>query len=338
MTASSAEARPEGTLLLTRADAAALLPLDDCIAAVEAAFRLHAEGRTLPPGVLGVPSDDGGFHIKAAGLRLSRTWFAAKCNGNFRHNAERFGMPGIQGLILLCDGDNGYPLAVIDSIEITTLRTAAATAVAARRLARADSKVLAVAGCGNQGRAHVRALSRVRPIERVLAFDIDAARARRFARDLATETGLDVRATEDLPAAVRASDVCVTCTPSRSAYLMLEDVPPGLFLAAVGADNDDKQEIDPRVLACSRVVVDILEQCATIGELHHALAAGLMTRESVHAELADLVAGRKPGRAGREEVFVFDSTGTALQDVAAAVALFERASEAGAGVRLDLVG
>ena len=314
------------------------LDLDDCIAAVENAFRLHAEGRTLPPGVLGVPSTDGGFHIKAAGLRLSRTWFAAKCNGNFAQNPARFGLPSIQGLILLCDGDDGSPLAVIDSIEITGLRTAAATAVAARRLARADSKVVTIAGCGNQGRAHVRALSRVRPIERVFAFDIDSDRADRFAREVSEETGLDARATGDLPAAVRGSDICVTCTPARRAFLMLDHVPSGLFLAAVGADNHDKQELDPRILAASRVVVDILDQCATIGELHHALAAGLMTPDGVHAELADVVAGRKSGRRSPEEIFVFDSTGTALQDVAAAVALYEHAIAAGAGIRIDLVG
>lgn len=338
MTASCTDARPQGTLLLSRADVTAHLDLDACIEAVEEAFRLHAEGRTLAPGVLGVPADEGGFHIKAAGLRLSRTWFAAKCNGNFPRNEARFGMPSIQGLILLCDGENGYPLAVIDSIAITHLRTAAATAVAARRLARADSKVVTIAGCGHQGRAQVRALSRVLRLEQVFAFDIDADRARRFAREAAEESGLDVRATVDLPAAVARSDVCVTCTPSRRAFLTTDHLPAGMFLAAVGADDRDKQELDPRILAENRVVVDVLEQCAEIGELHHALAAGLMTTGGVHADLADLVAGRKPGRRLAEEIFVFDSTGTALQDVAAAVALYQRAVEAGAGRRIDLLG
>lgn len=338
MTASCTDARPRGTLLLSRADVTAHLDQDACIEAVEEAFRLHAEGRTLPPGVLGVPADEGGFHIKAAGLRLSRTWFAAKCNGNFADNDARFGMPCIQGLILLCDGETGYPLAVIDSIAITHLRTAAATAVAARRLARVDSRVATIVGCGHQGRAQLRALSRVLRMEQVFAFDIDADRARRFAREAAEESGLEVRATADLPAAVRGSDVCVTCTPSRGAFLRPDHLPPGMFLAAVGADDHDKQELDPRILAENRVVVDVLEQCAQIGELHHALAAGLMTREDVHADLAELVAGRKPGRRLAEETFVFDSTGTALQDVAAAVALYERAVEAGDGLRVDLLG
>src|SRR4029077_12798818 len=125
-----------GTLLLARADVSALLTLDECIAAVEEAFRQHGQGRTSPPKVLGMPGTDGGFHIKAALLGLPAPYFAAKLNGNFFHNHQRFAMPNIQGLVILCDATNGYPLAVMDSIEITILRTGAATAVAAKHLAR----------------------------------------------------------------------------------------------------------------------------------------------------------------------------------------------------------
>ena len=120
------------TLVLTRRDVQELLGLDDCIAAVESAFRLHAEGRSLGPGVLGVPARDGGFHIKAAGLELGRRYFAAKTNANFPDNPRRHGLPAIQGGIVLCDADDGRPLAVMDSIEVTVRRTAAATAVAAK--------------------------------------------------------------------------------------------------------------------------------------------------------------------------------------------------------------
>src|SRR5215831_3469836 len=166
-----------GTLLLKRGDVTTLLGLGECITAVEQAFKLYAEGQTLPTGVLGVTARDGGFHIKAAGLKLARTYFAAKVNGNFFRNTERYGMPNIQGIIMLCDGDNGYPLAIMDSIEITILRTGAATAVAAKYLARPESSVATICGCGNQGRVQLRALSRVLPIEYVYAFDIQDAKA-----------------------------------------------------------------------------------------------------------------------------------------------------------------
>jgi ornithine cyclodeaminase/alanine dehydrogenase-like protein (mu-crystallin family) len=128
----------------------------------------------------------------------------------------------------------------------------------------------------------------------------------------------------------------VTCTPSRQAFVFRDDVAPGTFIAAVGADNRGKQELEPALVAASTLVVDVLEQCAEIGELQHALAAGLMTRAGVHAELADVVAGRRPGRTRAEEVTVFDSSGTALQDVAAAIVVYEKALATGRGTEVKL--
>ncbi len=325
----------EPALLLSRADVAALLDLDTCVAAVEQAFRLHAEGRVVGPGVLGVHAGAGGFHVKAAGAGAH---FAAKTNANFSGNPARFGLPAIQGVIALFDLERGTLLALMDSIEITILRTGAATAVAARRLAREDSAVATICGCGNQGRVQLRALARVLPLRRAHAFDLDPARARAFARELAPELDIEIAPADDLAGAVRASDVCVTCTPARRPFLRRADVVPGTFVAAVGADSEDKQELEPALVASSTLVVDVLAQCAAIGELHHALAAGVMTPAGVHAELADVVAGRKPGRAARDEVIVFDSTGTALQDVAAAAAVYDRARAAGRGVPWDLAG
>lgn len=324
-----------GTLLLARADVAALLTLDECIAAVENAFREHGLGRTAAPKVLGMPSIDGGFHIKAALLNLSSPYFAAKLNGNFFHNAQRFAMPNIQGILVLCDATNGYPLAVMDSIEITILRTGAATAVAAKYLARLDSSVVTICGCGNQGRVQLRALSRVIPVKKAFAFDLSEDQAQGFAHTLAAELAIAIEVVRDLPAAVRKSDVCITCTPARKFLLRKEDVAQGTFVAGVGADNDDKQELDPRLLASSTLVTDIREQCASIGDLHHAISAGLMRLEDVHAELGEIVAGRKPGRTSKEEIAIFDSTGTALQDVAAAAAVYERAIKQGAGQRFQ---
>lgn len=323
------------TLLLTRTDVAALLTLDECIAAVENAFREHGLGRAPAPKVLGMPSTDGGFHIKAALLNLSAPYFAAKLNGNFFHNAERFAMPNIQGVLILCDANNGYPLAVMDSIEITILRTGAATAIAAKYLARPDSRVVTVCGCGNQGRVQLRALSRVLPLKKVFAFDLNQGHALKFAATLGAELGIEIEVVHDLPVAARNSDVCITCTPARKFFLRREDVAPGTFIAGVGADNHDKQELDPRLLAASTLVTDIRDQCAEIGDLHHAISEGLMRPEEVHADLGEIVAGRKPGRTSKEEITVFDSTGMALQDVAAAAAAYERAVQQRAGRRFQ---
>lgn len=318
---------------------ASLLSLGECIEAVEGAFRLKEEGQSLPPGVLETLTGDGGFHIKAAGLKLAaRTFYAAKVNANFPQNMGKWGLPTIQGVIALYDGESGYPLALMDSIEITALRTGAATAVAAKYLARPASKVATLAGCGVQGRVQLKSLAQVLRLERVYAYDQDEALSVGFAGEMAEELGMEVTPVTYLPGAVGESDVCVTCTPSRRPFLMREHVRAGTFVAAVGADNPLKQELDSGLLASNKVVVDVLEQCAAIGDLHHAIAAGVITKSDVYAELGAVVAGRKPGRASGEEIIIFDSTGTALQDVAAARIVYEKALGAGVGYRLDLAG
>ena len=323
-------------LALTRTDVVELLTLPECIDAVERAFRLHAEGRTLGPGVLGIHAADGGFHIKAAGLLGDRAYFAAKTNANFPDNPRRFGLPTIQGAVLLADADNGALLAVMDSGSITALRTGAATAVAAKFLSRRDARAVTVVGCGVQGEIQLASVVAVLPLRRALVFDIDHARAKHLAERAAATLRVPVEPVTDLHAAVRESDVCVTCTPSRRAFLTVADVAPGTFIAAVGADNETKQELDPALLASATLVVDVLEQCAEIGELHHALAAGVMSRGEVHAELGDVVAGRKPGRTREDEITIFDSSGTALQDVAAAIAVYEKALARGRGTEVKL--
>jgi len=328
--------KPDGTLLLKRGEVAALLSLDECIHTVEEAFKLHAKGEIAPPGMLGVHAREGGFHMKAGLMDFGgRSYFAAKTNANFPQNIKRSGLPLIQGTIVLCDAENGYPLALMDSIEISIVRTGAATAVAAKYLARADSKVATICGCGNQGRVSLKAIMKVRPLEIVHAFDSDHAQAERFARELTEELGIQVKAVADLGEAVRGSDICVTCTPSKQYFLKREYVSPGTFIAAVGADNEEKQELDPTLMVSNKIVVDILEQSATIGDLHHALEKGLVTRGDVHAELGEVIAGTKVGRADKDEITIFDSTGTALQDVIAAVIVYEKAVSAGIGLRLN---
>jgi alanine dehydrogenase len=323
-------------LVLSRSDVMSLLSLGDCIDAVERAFRLHADGRTLGPGVLGVRANGGGFHIKAAGLVGERSYFAAKTNANFPDNPRQAGLPAIQGTLVLADARNGLPLAFMDSGSVTALRTGAATAVAGRHLARPDARAATIVGCGVQGEVQLAALAAVLPLEQAWVFDVDADRARAFALRSARVLALRVEATSDLREALGRSDVCATCTPARRAFLLKADVPPGMFVAAVGADSEGKQELEPALVASATLVTDVLEQCAQIGELQHALAAGLMTRAEVHAELADVVTGRRPGRTRADEVTVFDSSGTALEDVAAAAAVYERALAAGKGTEVTL--
>jgi ornithine cyclodeaminase/alanine dehydrogenase-like protein (mu-crystallin family) len=297
---------------------------------------MHGEGRAAPPGVLGIHAAGGGFHVKAASLDLSRPYFAAKLNANFPSNPERFGLPTIQGVVAVCDAANGALLALMDSIELTILRTGAATAVAAKHLARPGAAVVTIAGCGNQGRVSLRAIARVRPIARALLCDVDAARAARLADELSAELDGRVEVVTALPDATRQSGIVVTCTPSCQPLLGPDDVRAGTFIAAVGADNPEKHEIAVDLMARAVIIADIVAQCAEIGDLHHAIAAGVLGPEAVRAELGQVLAAVRPGRLTDEEIVVFDSTGTALQDVAAAALVYERAVASGRGSTVAL--
>jgi len=326
----------ETVLFLSSRDVRELLTIDECTAAVEQAFRLQGEGKTLPPAVVSVHVPNGAFHIKAGVLSLSRNYFAAKVNANFPDNPARFALPTIQGLVILSDADNGAPLAIVDSADITALRTAAATAVAAKYLARTGSGVVTICGCGTQGRAQLAALRTVFPLRSVFAYDKNSQQAKVFADELSAELNLPITASSDLAGSVRLSDICVTCTTSHEPLIGETSVHPGLFIAAVGADNPHKQEIDTVVMATSKIVCDVIGQCATMGDLHHALSAGVVKAEQVHGELGDIVARRKPGRESAEEVIVFDSTGMALQDVAATALTYEKAIRKKVGAVLRL--
>ena len=330
----------QATLLLDAAQVRELLPPKDCIAAVEAGLLRATQGGSPGPGVLGMPTRDGGFHVKAAALQLSRHYFVAKLNGNFPANPARLGLPTIQGLVILCDADSGAVLAVLDSAELTRLRTGAATAVAARRLARPESRAVLIFGCGRQAGLQLACLQQVLPLGTVFLHDRDPRAAGRLAGWIGEELGLSAEVLEE-PSALqqaRECDVIVTCTPATRFFLERSQVRPGSFVAAVGADDGGKQELEPALLAENTVVVDVLEQCATIGELHHALDAGVMTRGDVHAELGDLLAGRRPGRRDAREITIFDSTGTAIEDVAAAAMAYERAVAQGKGTAFAFAG
>jgi ornithine cyclodeaminase/alanine dehydrogenase len=330
---------PKGTLLLTRRDLTSLAGLQDYIHAVETAFRMHAEDQTLAPGMLHVDStNDVEFHIKTGGLIQDRTYFGLKANGSCFYNRERHGLPNILGVILLFDGTTGFPLAILDSIELTIQRTGAATAVAAKYLARPESTVATICGCGNQGKIQLQYVNAVLPITKAYAYDAVEEAAKNYAEEMSNTLSIDVLATHDLKHATLQSDVIITCTPARAPYVFREYVRPGTFIAGVGADSPSKHELDAHLLADNTVVVDILEQCARVGDLHHALDENLMQKTDVHAELGDLIAGRVQGRTSPEEITIYDATGTALQDTAAAALCYERAHTAGKGTCVTFFG
>ena len=315
----------EKTLLLRRSEVERLLGLEDCITAVENVFRLQGEGKIPAPGILGVKTTRGGLHVKTGFLPADGGYIVAKLNTNFPENSAVFGLPTIQGVIVVFNANDGTPLAVLDSMEITIKRTAAASAVAAKFLARCDSRVATICGCGRQAAAQLRALSIILRFEKVFAFDQNEQVAKDFATRVSSRCETDIEPVRNLSEATRRSDVIVTCTPSRKSFVRKEDVRSGTFICAVGADDTHKQEIDPALMASAKVVADSMEQSCAIGDTHHAIAQGLMRKEDVYAELGEIVAGKKVGRANNDEIIIFDNTGVAIEDAVAAVAVYQKA-------------
>jgi ornithine cyclodeaminase/alanine dehydrogenase len=323
------------TILLQRNQVASLLSIEECMSAVEHAFLLYGEGKVATPKVIGMHVDRGGFHIKAGILGAERSYFVAKMNANFPGNPKQNGFPSIQGVIIVCDANNGRLLALMDSIEITIIRTGAATGIAAKHLASSHVATVTICGCGNQGRISLKALMKVRNLKKVFAYDLEKKHAEKLKEEFEALTKIIVLNQDELSQALKQSQIVVTCTPSKQPFIHCDDISPGTFIAAVGADSEEKQELCSHLVASNKLVADIAEQSATIGEFHHAIHEGLMTASDLHAELGSIIAGKIPGRESDDEIIIFDSTGTALQDVAAASIVYERAVANGLGSPID---
>ncbi|MBN2156137.1 MAG: ornithine cyclodeaminase family protein [Candidatus Lokiarchaeota archaeon] len=326
------------TLLLTKSDLESLITIQDMISTIEDAFRKHGEGKSFGMDMIhGVTPSELEFHIKVGGITLGdKKYYGLKINASNFSNMDKHGLPNIIGAILLFDGTTGFPLAIVDSIIPTILRTGAGTAVAMKYLARPDSKIATICGCGTQGRIQLRSIKTVLPLERVFAFDMDYKRAEIYANEMTDELGMQIESVKNLEEATVKSDVIITCTPSKSPFLRKEYVNYGTTIGAIGADSPDKQELETKLLKGNKVVVDILKQCAVAGELHHALEEKLITITDVHAELGEILTGKKTGREKRDEIIIYDATGTAIQDTASVAVCYEKAVSKNIGTYIAL--
>lgn len=322
------------TLLLSHTEMELLLNMREVIEIVEEAFREKGLGRyQMPPKVYMI------FEEYEGDLRAMPAYVmgyaGVKIVNSHPRNPER-GFPTVMGILVLNSPETGFPLAIMDATLLTSYRTAAASAVATKYLARDDSSILGIIGAGTQGRFQLLGLMEVMDVDRVLIWDISEDRADRYVREMSEKTDLDISVAGS-PRDVCRCDVLVTATPARSPIVRNEWIEDGTHINAIGADGPGKQELDPEILRRSKVVVDDLEQAIHGGEINVPISEGLFSPDAVYGELGEIVAGLKPGRTSREEVTVFDSTGLAIQDVATAKLVYEKALREGRGIRMRLV-
>lgn len=321
-------------LLLREPDVRAALDMPSLIDAVAGAFDAYSAGRAELPDVihLDVPEAAGEVHVKAGHLHGASRYAVKVASGFYGTDP-----PAIDGVVIVFDASDGAPVAfLLDNGYLTDARTGAAGGLAARHLARERVGTVAVIGTGAQARQQLDALATVRTFDRVRVWGRTGSHVRACIDDLRGHglpaSTFDSSATPE--ECVRDADVVITCTASREALVRAEWLSPGTHVTAVGSDAPGKQELDVAVLAVADlVVVDSREQCARLGELHHAIDASVISTSDV-VELGDVAAGRHPGRTSDDQITVCDLTGVGVQDVAAAGLALERAPAGAERIRI----
>ena len=325
---------PHEVSILTEGELRGLVRLDlAAVDVVERAFAALASGAVVMPPILSmaIPEANGEVDVKTAYIP-GFDGFAIKVSPGFFDN-PKLGLPSVNGMMVLLSSRTGLVEALLlDNGYLTDIRTAAAGAVAARHLARPDARVAAIFGAGVQAALQLRALTLVRPIREARIWARDEVKAAALAERLARELGIAVRAVADPREAVAGADVVVTTTPAESPILMAQWISPGQHVTAMGSDAGHKNEIDPALVAGADLyVADSLAQTRLLGELNHAVAAGLAAADAAFPELGAVVAGQARGRAGARDITLTDLTGTGVQDTAIATLARSRALAAGAG-------
>jgi len=303
----------------------------DCI---ESAFATLAGGRVVMPPILSMAIEEynGEVDVKTAYVPGLDS-FAIKMSPGFFDN-PKLGLPSTSGLMVLFSSRTGMVEALLlDNGYLTDVRTAAAGAVAARHLSRPDAERACIIGAGTQGRLQLKALCLVRPIRQAVIWARDAAGAESAALGLSGELDISVSVSSSAEDAVRSADIVVTTTPSATPLVLAEWLVPGQHITAMGSDQPHKNELEPACLARADLYVpDRRSQTEKLGELHHALAAGIVAHDAIFPELGEIITGQAPGRPSHASITICDLTGTGLQDTAIATFARQRAEATGAGV------
>jgi alanine dehydrogenase len=312
-------------------------PMTELVAAVEDAFAAYDRGDvTMPPkSYVDLPQYDGDFRAMPAYID-AEGWDAAglKWVNSHPQNPARHGLPTVMGTMIYSDPETAFPLAVLDGTTLTTRRTGAAAAVATDHLAVPDATSMGLVGAGAQSFTQLEAVATVRGIERVVVADRNDEKIARFVERFGDR--FDVRGGSIAEAA--ACDVVSTTTPVEEPLVTAGMVGERTHVNAMGADAAGKHELGDDLLLAATLVIDDHAQCTHSGEINVPYAAGVLDDDDVHAELGAVVTGRAAGRTAETGVTVFDSTGLAIQDVAAAHVVYEHATEAGEGSPFDLLG
>jgi len=323
-----------GLLIVGGADVRRALPMSDCIEAVDRAMRAFSSGGAEVPlrTIMQLPGTRNFFGVMP-GYLADPQGLGAKILTVYPDNTQR-GLPSHVGIVVLFDTGIGIPLAVMDAAEITAIRTAAASAVATRALARTDASHLAILGTGEQAATHLEAMSKVRALRTVRIWGRSIEKAERFAEQEGSRLSLRVEVSRTAEEAVKGADIVCTVTASRDPVLNGAWLARGAHVNLVGSSRLVAREADDEVVTNSRFFVDSRTSArAEAGELKHAIDAGLVSESHILGEIGEVLSGSVSGRTGNNDITVYKSLGVAAQDLAAAHVIYERAVRDGLGTR-----
>ena len=332
---SSKDGAPNGLLIVSGADVRRALPMSECIEAVARAMRALSNGGADVPlrTVMPLPGGRNFFGVMPGYLGDPQS-VGAKIITVYPDNARR-GLASHLGLVLLFDAEVGFPLAVMDAAEVTAIRTAAASAVATRALARKDASHLAILGTGEQAVTHLEAISKVRTLRSVRVWGRSLEKAKHFAEAQGPRLSVRIEAAKTAEDAVKGADIVCTVTASHDPVLNGMWLERGAHVNLVGASRISAREADDDVVTRSRFFVDSRTSArAEAGELKHAMDVGLVTENHVLGEIGDVLSGSVVGRTADHDITVYKSLGVAAQDLAAAHVIYERAVQEGIGSRV----
>lgn len=311
---------------------------EDSMDAIAEGFSRLTEGRATVPPILriDVAENNGEVDIKTAYVHGLDS-FAIKIASGFFNNRD-LGLPTGSGMMVVVSAKTGFPQAVLlDNGYLTDVRTGLAGAIAAQYLSRENIETAGVIGAGTQARYQIRGLKLVREFNRLMVYSIIPEEVDAYTEEMSKELGVEVVKVGNYEEVVRQSDVLVTTTPSHEPFLKAEWVHPGLHITCMGSDSEHKQELYADVFGrADRVVCDRISQCFRLGELHHALEAGVISEQDEIIELGEIISGRKHGRQHDDEFTVCDLTGVGVQDTAIALLAHRRALDKGLGIILEV--
>ena len=317
------------TLLLKKEEVSTLIRMEDVIAAVEEAYRAFNSGQVVQPDYMSIhlPPPRGEIDFKLCHYEVNDLISMKVSSGGFVNNPAEHGVPSGMGTILLFDARTGALSCVMDGSLITGLRTGACGAVSVKALARKDAKRIASIGTGNQARMQVRAIREVMRIEQIHAWDSSPESLARYKADIESAYGIPVVMAGSARAAVEQADILITTTRGTGSLVQAAWIKPGTHIVAIGTDQRGKQEFEPEIFRTAKVVNDSIAQCTDKGETWHPLDKNIIAKQDIHAEIGEILLGKKPGRESDEEITMFDSTGMAIQDNTTAARIYRNALE-----------